>query len=435
MKTNNLIIIILSVLVIATSCKKDDEDIIVIEPTLKNISPTSGSKETVVTINGNGFETNTDNIKVFFNNTETNVLSITENQITAEVPRLAMTGIVKVISNGKELIGPEFTYLFSEAHVSTLAGNKEEGGNVDGQGDNARLGAMDGIVIDMEGNLNVIEPFNNTIRKISPDGLVNALSRNESGYEDGSLNTAKFSTLRDIAIDAEGNKYISDTNNNRIRKISASGIVSTIAGGWQGYEDGPGTEAKFFLPSGITTSKDGNIYVADSGLNHSRVRKITPDGHVSTVAGGEIGYADGQGEAAKFTGISGMAVDASGNILIADSGNHKIRKISPEGLVTTLAGSTMGYADGNTSEAQFNIPYDLTLDKLGNIYVADYSNMRIRKISIEGIVTTIAGDGSYGFLDGEGLNAKLAFPRAIVVDEDFNLFVTQNFVVRKISQE
>ncbi|MCF6347187.1 MAG: hypothetical protein L3J20_02650 [Flavobacteriaceae bacterium] len=156
---------------------------------------------------------------------------------------------------------------------------------------------------------------------------------------------------------------------------------------------------------------------------------------ISTLAGGERGYADGQGADAKFDYPYGLAVDSSSNIIVVDAGNNKIRKISPMGLVSTIAGSTEGYEDGKGEAAKFNFPYGLTVDKLDNIYVADYSNMRIRKITPDGTVSTLAGDGFYGFDDGEGLNVKIAFPRGITVDDDFNLYFTQNFVVRKITQE
>jgi len=428
------LIAILFFLAILTSCNKDD-DAAPIQAALSSISPESGPKNTSVAINGSSFGTNVANVKVYFNDVEAVVESVTDSEIKVTVPRLAMTGLVKVIVDGKELIGPEFTYEFSEAHVITLAGDKEGGGYADGQGVVAKFGAMDGIAIDSDDNVFVVEHSNNSIRKITPTGLVSTLLRSESGYQDGSLSEAKISWPNDIAIDDNGNIYIVDTNNYRIRKISPEGTVSTLAGGVFGYEDGQGIEAKFILLYGITVDAVGNVYVAETTGDFSRIRKITPEGMVSTLAGGERGYVDGQGTDAKFDFVYGLAVDSSGSIIVSDAGNSKIRKISPTGLVSTIAGSNEGFADGNGEAAKFNFPYGITVDKLDNIYVADYSNMRIRKISPDGVVSTLAGDGNYGFDDAEGLDAKLAFPRAIVVDDNFNLFITQNFVVRKITQE
>jgi len=428
------LIAIVFFLAILTSCNKDD-DAAPLQVALSNISPESGPKNTLVAINGISFGTNTANVKVYFNDVEAIVESVTDSEIKAAVPRLAMTGLVKVIVDGKELIGPEFTYEFSEAHVTTIAGKKREGGYADGQGADARFGAMNGIALGKEGNVFITEPGNNDIRKITPNGLVSTLLKSESGFQDGSLSEAKISWPNDMAIDDNGNMYIADTNNYRIRKISPEGVVSTLAGGIYGYADGQGIEAKFILMYGITVDTIGNVYVAETTGDHSRIRKITPEGMVSTLAGGERGYADGQGAGAKFDFVYGLAVDSLGNVIVSDPGNSKIRKISPTGLVSTIAGSDEGFEDGNGDEAKFKHPRGITVDKLDNIYVAEYSNQRIRKISPDGTVSTLAGTGFGGYVDGEGLNASMIFPRAITVDDDFNLYFTQNFVVRKITLE
>lgn len=430
------LIITILLLAIITSCNKTD-DTFPLPATLTSISPESGPKNTSVSINGSNFGTNIANVKVYFNEVEAVVELVTDNEIKAKVPRLAMTGLVKVIVEGKELIGPEFTYQFSEAHVTTLAGNKEEGGYADGQGAEAKFGAFSGIDIDSDGNVFTVSHINNAIRKITPNGLVSTLLKSEAGYQDGNLSEAKISWPDDIVIDATGYKYFIDANNYKIRKISPEGIVGTLAGSTFGYEDGPAAEAKFALMYGITLDTSGNVYVAERNTisNTSTIRKITPEGVVSTLAGGEIGDADGQGTDAKFDFPYGLATDSSNNIIVVDAGTNKIRKVSPTGKVTTIAGSTIGYEDGNGEAAKFSFPYSATVDKLDNIYVADYSNRRIRKITPDGTVSTIAGNGTYGFDDGEGLEVTIAFPRNITVDDDFNLYFTQNFVVRKISQE
>lgn len=426
---------VLLFLAISISCSKNDA----LEPaTVSGMSPQSGAKNIAVTISGSNFGNNVAKVTVYFNDVEAIVHSVSDREIKTEVPTLAMTGLVKVIVDGTEITGPEFTYQFSEAYVTTLAGNKNGNGHADGQGAEAKFGVSDGIALDKHGNLIIAQPFKNSIRKITPEGLVATLTQSEDGgLVEGSLNEAKFSWPLDIVMDGNYNAYLTDSNNNRIRKISTDHTVSTFAGSTQGYEDGEGNIAKFFLPKFLTVDKLGNVYVSEynNSSNQSRIRKITPEGLVSTFAGGEIGDVDGDGVMAKFGAIGGLAIDNFGNIIVSDRENHKIRKISPTGKVTTIAGSTEGYEDGNRAVAKFKNPSGLAVDKLDNIYVADYSNHRIRKISPNGMVSTLAGKGSYGFDDGEGLDASIAYPRAIIVDDNFNLYFTQNFIVRKIAQE
>lgn len=439
MKTAKYIYIVSLMLTMIVGCNKDDapEGNSRQVPVLNSISPESGIKNSTVTILGSNFGTNASKVSVFFNEVEAVVNSVTETEIKTEVPSLSLTGKIKVVINDEELIGPDFNYEFSEAHVTTLAGNKDEGGYADGQGSEALFVGFGGITMDSDGNILACQLSNSKIREITPEGVVTTFSGLEDGYLDGHISEAQFSWVKDISIDASGNLYVADSGNNKIRKITPEGIVSTLAGSRQGYVDGQGSEAKFFLPNTITVDSSGNVYVAEGSASNtsSRIRKITPEGLVTTFAGGEKGFIDGQGTDARFIYIRDLAVDGLDNIIVADSGNSKIRKISPSGEVTTIAGSTEGYSDGKGDEAQFNNPRGLAVDKLNNIYVADYSNMRIRKIDPDGIVSTLAGSGSYGFTDGEGLHASIAFPRTLIMDNDFNLFFTQNNLVRKISME
>jgi sugar lactone lactonase YvrE len=212
--------------------------------------------------------------------------------------------------------------------------------------------------------------------------------------------------------------------------------VTTFAGsGEEGYANGTGTEAQFNAPVVLAIDKAGNLYVADM-YNH-RIRKISPKGEVSTFAGsGEEGYADGTGIEAQFNTPQGIAIDKAGNLYVADWGNHRIRKISPKGEVSAFAGSGEGgYANGTGTEAQFNGPADLAIDKAGNLYVADTNNHRIRKISPKGEVNTFAGSGEEGYANGTGTEAQFNGPVGLVFDKAGNLYVADmgNHRIRKIS--
>jgi sugar lactone lactonase YvrE len=240
-----------------------------------------------------------------------------------------------------------------------------------------------------------------------------------------------------LAVDANGNIYVADAGNHLIRKITPAGVVTTLAGsGKPEFADGDGVSASFSSPSWVALDKNGNLYVSD--FNNNRIRKITPSGVVTTLAGSETaGYADGQGTAAQFKGPSGIAVDGIGNIYVGDRGNNRIRKISPSGVVTTLAGSeTAGYADGQGKAAKFNNPTSLAVDGIGNLYVADNGNNRIRKITPSGTVTTLAGSGNTGAEDGYGTAASFKGPWGIAVDAIGTVYVAdqQNHKIRKIYQ-
>ena len=210
-----------------------------------------------------------------------------------------------------------------------------------------------------------------------------------SGNTDGTGTAASFDTPTGVAVDGKGNVYVADRYNHTIRKITPSGEVTTLAGsGRSGSTDGTGTIASFYYPTGVTVDGTGTIYVADRYNN--TIRKITPTGEVTTLAGsGNLGSTDGTGTAASFDTPTGVAVDGKGNVYVADRYNHKIRKITPTGEVTTLAGSgSSGSTDGTGTAASFNYPYGVTVDGTGTIYVAGGNNHKIRKISSGKVVLT-----------------------------------------------
>jgi serine/threonine protein kinase/sugar lactone lactonase YvrE len=260
------------------------------------------------------------------------------------------------------------------------------------------------------------------------------------GYADGTGAQAQFRLPNNVAADRAGNVYVADTANNVIRKITAGGVVTTLAGlaGSHGSADGIGAGARFWAPFGVAVDTAGNVYVADTANN--AIRKISPDGNVTTLAGspGHPGSIDGTGRSAEFRNPWDVAVDASGNILVADMSNDTIRKITPGGVVTTLAGHAgeTGTADGFATNARFNDPFAVTVDSAGNAYVSDSANQTIRKITPGGTVVTLAGLAGYaGNNDGNASTARFWNPQGIAVDASGNVYVadTGNNTVRKIS--
>ena len=255
-----------------------------------------------------------------------------------------------------------------------------------------------------------------------------------------------------IVIDATGNFYVTDTLNHRILKVTKKGEVSLLAGGKEGFANGQGSAARFSWPAGIAMDATGNLYVADSS-NH-RIRKVTPEGEVSTLAGGKKGFADGQGSAARFNGPSAIAIDAAGNLYVADGVNNRICKVTPKGEVSTLAGGRRGFADGQGSAARFWGPSGIAVDAAGNLYVVDNNNYSIRKITPKGKVSTLAGDepdsedeeqgsvneeygldAEHGFEDGQGSAAQFGGPCSIVIDAAGNLYVTDSHRIRKVTPD
>jgi sugar lactone lactonase YvrE len=298
-----------------------------------------------------------------------------------------------------------------------------------------------GAVVDAAGNVYVSDSANNSIKKISPGGSTTLLAgspTSTAGITNGQGSAARFHTPAGLALDGVGNLYVADSTNQTIRKISPSGDVSTYAGvaTVRGSADGDRATATFDYPSGVAVDGAGNVYVADYG-NHV-IRMISASGNVTTLAGttGSPGGSDGVGSGARFKYPRDLALDASGNLYVADTGNHAIRKIAPGGLVQTWAGSTgnSGSADGGGSSARFNGPAGVSVDGSGNVYVADANNSTVRKITVAGVVSTVGGTaGSVGTADGVGATARFNYPTDVAVDASGNLFIAdnRNHTVRK----
>jgi ABC-type branched-subunit amino acid transport system substrate-binding protein len=262
------------------------------------------------------------------------------------------------------------------------------------------------------------------------------------GYRDGPGSQARFNGPEGLTVDGQGNIYLTELLGNRIRRISPDGIVSTLAGtGVAGYRDGPAFSAQFDNPSGIVLDSSGNLIVAD-GFNHC-IRVVHPDGIVSTLAGdGKAGYRDGPAAQAQFNLPIGVALSPSGVLYVADSGNNRIRAISPDGVVTTIAGSgERGFQDGSPELAQFNVPAYLSVGPDGNIYESEgcelKGNHAIRRITPEGMVTTVAGMGLPGRADGPVSKAGFSCPRGLGFDAKGNLYIADpgNDRIRVITPE
>ena len=333
--------------------------------------------------------------------------------------------------------------LTAAGNVTTIAGNPGIGGKTDASGTGARFFYPFGIAVNSSGTSVVVaDTGNHIIRSVTSSGSVGTIAGaiGQAGSADGAGTSAMFDYPDGLAADSSGNVYVADHGNNEIRKISASGSVSTLAGqaGNPGSADGSGGAARFNGPTGVAVDPSGNVYVSDPG--NSTIRKITSSGTVTTLAGsaGTAGSADGSGSAARFNNPEGIAVDVAGNVYVADTNNNTVRKITPAGVVTTLAGvaGQTGSTDGSGSSARFNGPYAVAVDGAGNVYVADYFNSTIREITAAGNVITVAGSaGHSGGADGPVGSARFNQPYGITVDGSGDIFVadTYNRAVREIS--
>ncbi len=317
-----------------------------------------------------------------------------------------------------------FILSHSQVTVSTLAGSTS--GFLDGTGNTAKFQIPGGITNDAAGNIYVGDVGNNKIRKVTPAGVVTTFAGSTAGFINGTGTNAKFNNPNYITIDMNGNLFVADVANYCIRKITPMGVVTTIAGsGFPGYVDGSGSSPRFQIITGIAVDNQGVIYVTE---RVGRIRKITPSGTVTTFASNPTAGFSAE--------LLGLAIDFNGNLYVADSFNFSIKKITPTGTVTTFAGTGIdGFANGAGTIAQFSYPTDVATDVLGNVYVSDYGNSRIRKISPSGVVTTLAGSGTLGFADGDSSIAQFNNPQGITVDNGGNIYVADknNHKIRKIS--
>jgi len=337
--------------------------------------------------------------------------------------------------------------------ITTVAGNGTAGYSGDGNlATTATLRSPRGISFDSTGNLYIADCNNSLIRKVViSTGIISTVAGNGTiGYsgDGGDATSASFNFPNSIAVDSVGNFYIADSGNDNIRKVTAlTGIVSTVAGnGVPGYagDGGLATSAKLCFPIGVNCDSYGNLYIAD--CNNHRIRKLTyATGIISTVAGNGIQGHSGDGGLATSASLdfpTGVAVDSAGSIYIADNKNNTIRKVSATtGIITTVAGNGADNYSGDggpATSASLKHPTGVTVDSLGNIYIADYGNHVIRKVTAStGIITTVAGNGIFGYSGDGGLatSAKLNSPGGIAIDSTGNLYIADDYIncIRKVT--
>jgi hypothetical protein len=333
--------------------------------------------------------------------------------------------------------------IYTPYTITTLAGNGL--GSADGTGSDARFHDPQGVAVDSTGTVYVADRYNNTIRKVTPTGVVTTLVglAGSSGSDDGTGSDARFNQPYGVAVDSTGSVYVADYGNHTIRKVTpveTNWVVTTLAGlaGSSGNANGTNSTARFAYPSGVAVDSAGNVYVADY-LNHT-IRKVTPvetNWVVTTLAGlaGSNGSADGTNSTARFAWPLGVAVDSTGSVYVTDY-NNTIRKVMPVGtnwVVRTVAGLAQldqsgfpvsGSADGTGSVARFYRPAGVAVDTNGSAYVADSFNHTIRKVTTAGMVTTLAGLAGFDIsADGTGSAARFALPYGVAIDNTGNIYV------------
>lgn len=326
----------------------------------------------------------------------------------------------------------------SDYIVSTVSGLLGSSGFKDGAASIAYFNRPSGLAIDSNGNIFVADRANNRIRKISKEGLATTFAGSGvAALTNAAGILASFSAPTDVVIDSNDNLFVADYGNHVIRKISPAGVVSTFAGtGVLGDVLGPGISAQFKNPSSLAIDSSDNLYLSDYGNN--KIKKINPSGEVTLIAGtGTAGFVDGPAASARFNKPDGLEIDSSGVIYIADSTNHRIRKIQNEIVSTLAGGGSATFADGLGTNALFNTPTDIEIDSQGNLYVADSMNNKIRKVSQDGLVTSFAGTGLLGYEDGKANNAVFNNPKALAMDGSGVIYIAEDsgHKIRKIALE
>ncbi len=316
-------------------------------------------------------------------------------------------------------------------NINTYVGTGVNGFSGDGSAaTSAQIAMTCGVDIDSIGNLYIADQFNNRIRKVNTSGIISTIcGTGASGFsgDGGPASSAQIGSPTGIAVDGIGNVYFCDYLNHRIRKISSTGTITTIAGiGVAGFSgDGSvATSAQINAPEGVAVDGSGNVYFADRANN--RIRKISSIGTITTIAGTGVAGFSGDGSSATSAQINypnDTEVDGAGNVYFVDAGNQRVRKISSVGTITTVAGTGVAGFSGDGSaatSAQLNGPSGIAIDGSGNLYIVEKFNNRLRKVNPSGIITTIAGTGVAGFSGDGGLatSATIDYPRRVAIAEN-----------------
>ncbi len=414
--------------------------------TIASFSPVSGFIGQIVTITGTNFSTTPANNIAKFNGTTATISAATATQLTVTIPTGATTGKITVEVAGKIATSTnDFTIPQPRNYtaVSTLAGsNQTNSGYLDGTGANAIFSTPRGFAQDSNGDIYVADFGNSIIRKITPQGVVTTFAgaSGQTGTTDGTGTNARFANPTSITMSA-GDFYIVDASNHRIRKMTPAGVVTTLAGSTQGYNDAIGTSAQFNRPRDIVADNQGNLFVTE--LTNPRIRKIViSTGAVSTFAGnGATMHIDNTGTNAGFPSLEGICIDTQNNLFVV-SGERCIRKITPNAVVSTFAGNgnaVMDFINGEAGVARFTGCRSITIDSAGFLYVLQYSS--VRRVSPQGDVTDFAGVNAStyatsgnlsGNTNGALTTSRFNIPNVIICGQNGILYVSEAHKIRKI---
>ncbi len=345
-----------------------------------------------------------------------------------------------------ESSGSRLRKIDTSGNINSICGNRGNGFSGDGgAAAQAVLNNPVGMTVDANGNIYIADTQNGRVRKIDASLNITTVAGNGGlsySGDGGQANAAQISLPQGVAVDASGNVFFSDTNNHAVRKVSTNGVISTVAGnGTAGFggDGGAGASAQLNMPQGLALDGSGNLYIADSGNN--RVRKLTPAGTISTFAGTGAASSSGDGGAAASAGLYlpfGVAVDAGGNVFVTEFGGNRVRKVSSAGAISAVAGTgTAGYTGdgGQAAAAQLTNPRAVAVDANGNVYIADTNNYAVRVVNKSGVISTIAGNGTPGFSGdfGPATSAQVGTPSGVAVDPAGNVYISDGGArVRKI---
>ncbi len=385
-----------------------------LDPIVNDFAPRIGPKNTLVTITGERFGDDVTKAKVWFNNRPAEIVSLNDNSIVVKVPSKAFTGSLKVRIDERETSsGFAFEYLSSDGVLSNYVSN-------------SIAIYPSALAFDRNNNLCIADLASHKIfRLVNANGSINStlIAGSTQGFEDNILNTAaKFNQPAAIAVDAQNNVYVADLGNNRIRKISASGGVTTLAGDFtSGTLNGIGALARFNKPTGLVLTSTGELIIADKANDRLRLLKLSNNEVSNFVSTG-------------LQNPVGMAYNSDGQLIIADQGNYQVKKLASNGVVGTFAGSTLGYVDNYGTAAKFGTAISLVADSYGNVIVADKNNNCIRRISVSGYVSTIIGKAGAGNELGNVSTAKISLPDGIAIDKNgvIYFFDSGNNAIRKL---